>query len=251
MEFARRAKPLRVILIATALGLAACTQALSPNVSGTAAASYDRIDKRLEINGIQPRRDGGAPGHFVSSNGRRVPSTQALACVPDVEARNNTLGNALATQLRSPILSQNYVWTMQEHFENRRYRDAERLAAISLSLREKVLGRNDLSVAQGLNTLGLTYDAQGRHADAEALYVQALQIQEEVLGKFHTLVASTVENLASVYVAECRYSDARALHQRALEVRESVQGPGHPDVAKSLASYFEFEKQIAAIDAGE
>ena len=182
---------------------------------------------------------------------QRDPSSRSLSCVPDVEARNRTLGNALANQLHTPILSQNYVWTLREHFESQKYHDAERLAAASLSLREDVLGQNDLSVAQGLNTLGLTYDVQGRHADAEALYARALRIQEEVLGYSHPLVAATIENLASVYVAQCRFREARPLHQRVLAIRESVQGPGHPDVAKSLANYAEFEEQVVAVEASD
>lgn len=174
-------------------------------------------------------------------------SSRSLSCVPDVEARNRDLGSALAIQLRSPVLSKNYVWTMEEHFEQQRYLAAERLAAVSLSLREDLPGQNDLSVAQALNTLGLTYDVQGRHADAEALYARALLILEDVLGPFDPVVASTIENLASVYVAECRYDEAKLLHQRALVIRETVQGPGHPDLTRSLANYAKFEQRVAAL----
>lgn len=249
MDFARRTKHLRILLVATVLGLGACTRGLPPSEPGVSAASHERINGRPEGAVTLSLRGSGAIAHFVPSGGRRETSTRSLSCVPDVQARNRTLGDALATQLRSPVLSQNYVWTMQEHFENQKYREAERLAAISLSLREVVLGQNDLSVAQGLITLGLTYDVQRRYADAEALYARALLIQEELLGYLHPFVASTIENLAFVYVAECRFSEARALHHRVLAIRESVQGPGHPDMAKSLASYAEFEEQVAAVEA--
>lgn len=251
MGFVFRTISLRIFLVATVLGLTACTQGLFPREPGTAATSYERINSRLAGTDTLSLRRSGAVAKFAPGDARRDPSARSLSCVPDVEYRNRTLGNALATQLRSPVLSQNYVWTMREHFENKKYREAERLAAISLSLREVVFGQNDLSVAQGLITLGLTYDVQGRHAAAEALYARALLIQEGQLGYLHAVVASTIENLASVYGAECRFSDARAFHQRALAIRESVQGPGHPDVAKSMAGYAEFEEQVAAVEASE
>lgn len=247
MEFTHRTKRLGIILVATALGLAACTQGFSPSEPTAATPSNQRLIGRLDSVDARPFQKPGAFAHFVPGE----TSTRSLSCVLDVEARNRTLGNALAIQLRSPVLSQNYVWTMREHFENRKYREAERLATVSLSLREDVFGQNDLSVAQALNTLGLTYDAQGRQADAEALYARALLIQEELLGSLHPFVASTIEILASVYVAECRYREARPLHQRVLAIRESVLGPGHPDVVKSLATYAEFEEQLAALEADD
>ena len=190
-------------------------------------------------------------GMFAPLISQSEPNTRNLSCVPDLEARNGNLGNALAVQLRSPVLSQNYVWTMQEHFESQKYLEAEQLVAVSLSLREEVFGPTDLAVAQSLNTLGLTYDVQGRHSDAAAMYTRALLIQEELLGSSHPYVASTIENLASVFVAECRYVEARSLHQRVLAIRESVQGPGHPDLARSLATYADFEEQVAAVEAND
>lgn len=182
---------------------------------------------------------------------RREPPSRGLSCVPDIETRNWDLGNALTTQLRSPVFSNNYIWTMQEFFEEQRYAEAELLAAESLSLREKVLGQNNLPVAQGLNTLGLTYDVQGRYADAKELYARALLIQEELLGSFHPFVASTIENLAYAYIAECRYSEARALHQRVIAIRKAVQGPGHPDLTRSLVSYADFEERVVAVEASD
>ena len=197
---------------------------------------------------MEVRRDLRKFGPFIT---RRDTFTRAPSCVLDVEIRNRSLGNALSVQLCAPVLSQNYAWTMREHFENQKYLEAEQLAAASLSVREAAFGQSDLAVAQGLNTLGLTYDVQGRYFDAEALYARALLIQEELLGSSHPFIASTIENLASVYVAECRYREARSLHQRVLAIRESVQVHGHSELANSLASSAEFEEQAAAVGGND
>lgn len=214
--------------------------------AGTEGVNMSIADAAAGALTMEVRRALRKFGPFIT---RREASARAPSCVSDVGIRNRSLGNALSIQLRAPILSQNYAWTMREHFENQKYLEAEQLAAASLLVREAIFGQSDLAVAQGLNTLGLTYDVQGRYVDAEALYARALLIQEKLLGPSHPFIASTIENLASVYVAECRYREARSLHQRVLAIRESVQGPGHPDLANSLASYAEFEEQVAAVEA--
>ena len=171
------------------------------------------------------------------STSRRVLRAASPSCTPDLDGRDQILTVAMIRQLRAPVVSANFNSLILNGFSAGKYQTAEELAGQSLALRKERFGEDHLNFAQGLNTLGLIYDAQGRYREAEILFTQALAIQEDVLGRMHPFVATSLDNLATLYLVECRYGDAEPLYQRALAIRQSLLGPGHGDVAKSLENY--------------
>jgi tetratricopeptide (TPR) repeat protein len=98
---------------------------------------------------------------------------------------------------------------------------------------EDYLGPEHPDTAQGLNNLGLLYDAQGHYEEAESLYQRALQIREKVLGPEHPDTAQGLNNLGWLYYAQGHYEEAESLYQRALQTWEKILGPEHPNTASS------------------
>jgi len=71
----------------------------------------------------------------------------------------------------------------------RQYANAEPLYNRSLSVYEKALGPDDLSVAKTASSLALLYVSQGQYGQAEPLYKRSLAINEKVHGPSHPDVA--------------------------------------------------------------
>jgi len=103
-----------------------------------------------------------------------------------------------------------------------------------LSIREKLLPKDDKNVATTLNNLAVTYYSQGKYEEAEALFQRSLGIYEKYFGKDHSNIANTLSNLGGVYMSQGKYEEAESFYQRSLGIRETRLGKDHPDVASSL-----------------
>lgn len=118
-----------------------------------------------------------------------------------------------------------------------RYDDAIRDEERSLNTREKILGPDDLDVAQSLFALGLYCRNAGDIPRAEEAYLRALAIREKKLGPDHPDVALLLHNLGYLYYYDVRdYDRAVALYERALKIKEKVFGTDHPLVAGTLTN---------------
>jgi len=117
-----------------------------------------------------------------------------------------------------------------------RYREAIPKAERALALREAVLGKGHLAVAESLHLLATLDHLQGRYGSAEPLFRRALAIREVALGVNHPDVATSLYGLAALYCDMALYDRAEPLFQRALTIREATLGKHHPDYATSLGS---------------
>jgi CHAT domain-containing protein len=119
-------------------------------------------------------------------------------------------------------------------YQQGKYSEAIPLAERALAIREKVLGKEHLNVAESLNNLAALYFSQGNYAKGETLHLRSLGIFEKVLGKEHPIVATSLNNLGVIYSSQGSYTKAEPLFLRSLAIREKVLGKEHPDVATSL-----------------
>ena len=101
----------------------------------------------------------------------------------------------------------------------------------SLTILEKVLGKDHPSTATTYNNIASVYDSQGQYDLALEWYQKDLAISEKVLGKDHPDTASTYNNIASVYKSQGQYDLALEWNQKALVIREKVLGKDHPSTA--------------------
>ena len=108
-----------------------------------------------------------------------------------------------------------------------------------LEIRQRLLPKDDLDLANSLNSLALSYKSQGKYAEAELLYKKSLQIRES---KSHPDVAESLNNLAGLYYSQVNYAEAEPLYQRSLGIVEKTLGKDHPDVATTLNNLALFYK---------
>jgi len=71
-----------------------------------------------------------------------------------------------------------------------------------LAIRERLSGPNDISVADALNTLGISYSHRNRWAEAEASLRRSVGILQ--MYPSSPLLAASLNNLGSVWRAEGR-----------------------------------------------
>lgn len=114
------------------------------------------------------------------------------------------------------------------------YEQAKRLSQQVVSIRSRVLKREQVDMAHSLNELAEVYRQQGMYEEAEPLYRQAVLILEQQLGPDHSDVAFSLNGLANLYREQGKYAEANPLFQRALRIWEQSLGPEHPDVARPL-----------------
>jgi CHAT domain-containing protein/tetratricopeptide (TPR) repeat protein len=113
--------------------------------------------------------------------------------------------------------------------------DAALIAAErALALREKVIGEEDVSIADALHLVADVLDDLGRYGQAEPLNVRALQVRERLLGPEHPDVARSLFNLGWIAKAKSDFTTAEALYYRALAIQEKALGADHREVMTTL-----------------
>ncbi|HYL26877.1 MAG TPA: tetratricopeptide repeat protein [Candidatus Nitrosotalea sp.] len=113
--------------------------------------------------------------------------------------------------------------------ERGEYDQAEPLLDRALAIVERVLGPEDVAVADALENLGILYDRRGRYEEEVPLHLRVVTIREKALGSNHPDVATSLNNLALVYERLERYGEAIPLYLRALAIDEEVPEM-HPNV---------------------
>jgi serine/threonine protein kinase/tetratricopeptide (TPR) repeat protein len=116
-------------------------------------------------------------------------------------------------------------------------RQAGRSADAEAPLREAIRilrGSSDpLAKARPLMTLSSVESDRGNHEEAERLLLEVVAIREQHLGDSSDL-AATLNNLGNLYSEMRRYPDAVRVHERSLAMKEKVLGKRHFFVAQSL-----------------
>lgn len=124
--------------------------------------------------------------------------------------------------------------------EYARLRDESRFAEArvplerALEIREKVLGPDDLLVAETLGALASAYETTGDYASAEPLKLRALRIMEQALGPDHPRVARALTGLGGFYREMGDELKAEEMYQRSLAVFEKIGQTENPVVASLL-----------------
>jgi serine/threonine protein kinase len=132
-------------------------------------------------------------------------------------------------------------------------RSAGSLARECLQIRRKILGNDDLAVAEGASLLGtVLHWSGGEGAEAEALFREALAIRQRHLGRDNVLVASTLGELGSLLSWGRRdLSGGEPLLTEALAIRRRLLPRDHPDVLDSLQALANHYSRKGDWDAAE
>jgi tetratricopeptide (TPR) repeat protein len=131
-----------------------------------------------------------------------------------------TAGAACLTTFASLLESRGHEQEAQEQLEH------------VLAIREQLLGRNHLLVADALVRLGLVHSRQGHIQEAEGMQSRAVAILR--LQEPSTELAAALNNLGTVMSAQNRWKEAEAKTREAISIWENLGGPDDPDVAAGL-----------------
>ncbi|MDT7778630.1 MAG: hypothetical protein QOC99_1142 [Acidobacteriota bacterium] len=104
----------------------------------------------------------------------------------------------------------------------------------ALEIRERVLGPDDLLVAETLGTLASAYESTGDYASAEPLKLRALRIMEKALGPNHPRVARELTGLGGFYRELGDELKAEEMYQRSFAIFEKIGQTENPVVATLL-----------------
>ena len=116
-----------------------------------------------------------------------------------------------------------------------KYDEAIRTEEKSLNIRERILGANNLDVAESLFARGLYCRNAGDIPRAEDSYLRALAIREKALGAEHPDVSLVLNNLGYLYYYDLHdYDRAESLYERSIAIKEKAFGTEHPQVAATL-----------------
>ncbi len=138
--------------------------------------------------------------------------------------------------------------TDKEKVDN--YSKAEQLYIEAKTIRENILGTENLDYATSCSGLAMLYNVMESYQEAEPLLIETKKIREKFLGKEHPDYIISCNNLAVLYknmgnsvkTDEERannYSKAELFYIETKEIRERVLGKEHPDYVETCFSLSE------------
>jgi tetratricopeptide (TPR) repeat protein len=130
-----------------------------------------------------------------------------------------------------------------------RYGEAEEIFNRAITLREELLGADDLNVAWLWGDLAQLHCRQKHYVPAARLLEKALKIVRNVAGKEHPLLGLFLRELAACCSTE-QPEEAERLLLEALEIQKTVYGPDHLHVVRTLYSFASlYQRSNRAVDA--
>jgi len=106
-----------------------------------------------------------------------------------------------------------------------------------LAIREKLLPKDDIKIAESLKNLANLYSVQGKFKEAIPLLQRSLDIAEKSLGRDHFSHTDTLFSLAYLHKHLGKYEDAENFYKRQLEIRASNNADS---TLNNLASLYDF-----------
>jgi len=118
--------------------------------------------------------------------------------------------------------------------QNLRYDEAMELLKISLKIRLKKLGKQNLDVANTCEQLGTSLVSLGRYEDALKVCTTSLEIYRDLLGENHICCARVLFLLGTIYSHKQNYDLSLVQLQACLEFFKSICGKNSEEVATVL-----------------
>ncbi len=138
--------------------------------------------------------------------------------------------------------------------DTRRFQEAQPLAEEAIAVRSRVLGANDPTVAETLETLGSIFSGEGEYEKSAAtfekardIYISRIDAKNPAPPEYGTLLV----NLAGNYQRLGQYRKAEADFNTALDVLRKTIGPSHPIYATSVMGEANLERELGNYSAAE
>ncbi|KAK3394969.1 P-loop containing nucleoside triphosphate hydrolase protein [Podospora didyma] len=121
-----------------------------------------------------------------------------------------------------------YAWSQG------RYEVAEQMLSKARIVREKRLGKEDVSTLASIIIFAQVLRERGRWEEAEKLFVQVMEARKTKLGADHPDTLTSMGNLASTFWNQGRWEEAEKLEVQVMETRKTKLGADHPDTLMSM-----------------
>ncbi|MCJ1270175.1 hypothetical protein MMC22_010071 [Lobaria immixta] len=106
----------------------------------------------------------------------------------------------------------------------------------ALSIRRRVLNKEDSAVLDSLGLTALVLDSQGKYEESETINRRTLELSQRVLGTEHPDTLTSMANLALVLDSQGKSEESETINRRTLELRQKVLGTENPDTLTSMAN---------------
>ncbi len=106
-----------------------------------------------------------------------------------------------------------------------------------VDVREKVLGKDHIEVANSLNSLAELYYSMGKFKEAQPLSERIMEIYEKIFGSEHLGLAMIATFLALIFHGQREYDKAEGFYRRALAIKQKVLGHNHNEVGLLIENY--------------
>ncbi|MEW6167010.1 MAG: serine/threonine-protein kinase [Pseudomonadota bacterium] len=105
-----------------------------------------------------------------------------------------------------------------------RLAEARQMLERAITVRTRILDRNDPNLATSWHHLGVTLRSLGEYAQAEQAFAQVLRIDRAALHAQHPWIAFALDNLASVLIEQDRTAEALRLLDEATPLLAAIYG---------------------------
>lgn len=106
-----------------------------------------------------------------------------------------------------------------------------------VEIREQVLGRDHIEVANSLNSLAELYYSLGKFEQAQPLSERIMSIYEKIFGSEHLGLAMISTFLALIYHGQKNYDKAEGFYRKALAIKQKALGHNHNEVGLLMENY--------------
>lgn len=122
------------------------------------------------------------------------------------------------------------------YVRTKEYETAHSSLKKALEIRERLLPKDDLQLAETMGNLALISHKLHRDKEAEQWYEKSLAIKEKKLDANSPQMAITMHNLANLYSTHKEYGKAKALLEKVLVIDTKHYGADHVEVIRDLTT---------------
>jgi len=133
----------------------------------------------------------------------------------------------------------------------RRFKEGIKAAKQAVLLREKVLGKEHLSIATTLSKLAKLHESSKDYKGAAALHKRAINIREKALGPKAVKLSSSLFKLSRAQYLQGQYVAAKSNCERAIEIWEETLEPDNPGVATAINLLASLNSELGLLSVAE
>lgn len=132
-----------------------------------------------------------------------------------------------------------------------KYDEAQRISREALHLREQLVGKDHIDIAESLNNLATILNSAGNHQEVPALCRRGINIIEANVGRRHRGVAALLHNLGLGHLGLGNFEKASEALEETLRLQRSMLVDDHASIGATLHSLAELRLAMGDLEEAE